>query len=344
MKSPLVSIITPAYNQSRYIAACVESVLAQGYGNWEQIVVDDGSTDGTPDVVEGYADPRVRCIRLPHRGLASLAETYNTGLAASRGELVAVLEGDDLWPADKLALQVRAFDDPGVFLSWGRGTLVDEDGRRCGDRVAVRTRRAVKLFDHADLFRRLTRVNLLTPTVTVMVRRAALEEVGGFRQSGSTLFVDLPTWLWMAATSRGHACFLNEELGHYRIHRRQTTQEHGNRMDAEHLQVVLELERRLDPATLRALGWDSGVRNRAVVAGLIAAGMGELGHRRFHAARGSFAEALAEAGAASDRVRAALGVVSAVSRVNFLRAAYATRDFTAAAAARLFRTRDRGAG
>src|SRR5688500_377534 len=99
MKSPLVTIVTPAYNQKRYIAECVESVLAQTYPHWEQIVVDDGSTDGTPEIVESYRDPRIRCIRLPHRGLAALGESYNTALAAARGELVAILEGDDLWPA-----------------------------------------------------------------------------------------------------------------------------------------------------------------------------------------------------------------------------------------------------
>lgn len=326
MDGPLVTIVTPSYNQKRYIAECVESVLAQTYPHWEQIVVDDGSTDGTPDVVDAFRDPRIRCIRLPHRGLASLAESYNAALAAGRGELVAVLEGDDLWPADKLAAQVPTFDDPGVLLSWGRGALVDDDGRPCGERVAVHTRRPVELYSSAELFRRLTRVNLLTPTVTVMVRRSALDRAGGFRQAGSSLYVDLPTWLWIAATNPGHGCFLNQVLGIYRIHGQQTTRGHKHQMDAQHLQVVMEMERRLDPATLESLGWHSGVRARALVSGDIVRGAAHLSGREYRASLAAFTKALARADTLTDRARAALGIASAVSRVDLLGAAYSLRD------------------
>lgn len=326
MKNPLVSIITPSYNQKRYIAECVESVLAQTYTNWEQIVVDDGSTDGTPEVVESYRDPRIRCIRLPHRGLASLAESYNTALASSRGELIAVLEGDDLWPSEKLAAQVPTFDDPRVLLSWGRGALVDADSRPCGERVAVRTRKRSQLFSSAELFRRLTRVNLLTPTVTVMIRRPVLDRAGGFRQAGSSLYVDLPTWLWIAATSSGCGLFLNEVLGHYRIHGEQTTQGHKHQMDAQHLQVVMAMERQLDPATLDALGWHAGVRSRALVSGDIVRGAAHFSGRRFREAFSAFARALGGADTLSDRVRAMLGMASAASRLDLLGAAYTLRD------------------
>lgn len=326
MKSPLVTIVTPSYNQKRYIAECVESVLAQTYPHWEQIVVDDGSTDGTPDIVDGYRDPRIRCIRLPHRGLAALGESYNTALGAARGELVAILEGDDLWPADKLAAQVPTFDDPGVLLSWGRGALVDDDGRPCGERVSVHTRRSAELFPSAELFRRLTRVNLLTPTVTVMVRRSVLDRAGGFRQAGSSLYVDLPTWLWIAATNSGYGCFLNQVLGHYRIHGQQTTRGHKHQMDAQHLQVVMEMERRLDPSTLDSLGWHAGVRSRALVSGDIVRGAAHLSGREFRAALSAFTRALSRADTLSDRARAALGMASAVSRVDLLGAAYSLRD------------------
>ena len=326
MKRPLVTIVTPAYNQKRYIAACVESVLAQTYPSWEQVVVDDGSTDGTPDVVDGFRDPRIRCIRLPHRGLASLAESYNTALASARGELVAVLEGDDLWPAGKLEAQVPTFDDPAVLLSWGRGALVDDQGRPCGERVSVHTRRPSERYDAAELFRRLTRVNLLTPTVTVMVRRSVLDRAGGFRQAGSSLYVDLPTWLWITATNQGQGCFLNQVLGHYRVHGQQTTQGHKHQMDAQHLQVVMEMERRLDPANLDRLGWHSGVRSRALVSGDIVRGAAHLGGREYRAALSVFAKALAHADTLSDRARAALGIASAVSRLDLLGAAYTLRD------------------
>ncbi|NUP54884.1 MAG: glycosyltransferase, partial [Gemmatimonadaceae bacterium] len=88
---PTVTIISPAYNQERYVAQCIESALGQTYPHWEQIFVDDGSTDGTRDVIARYRDPRIRLIALPHRGLGALVESYNAALAGARGALDAIL-------------------------------------------------------------------------------------------------------------------------------------------------------------------------------------------------------------------------------------------------------------
>src|SRR5207245_2442552 len=106
---PLVSVITPTYNHSRFISRCAASVLEQSYPRWEQFIVDDGSTDSTPDIVAAFSDERVHYIRREHKGLAGLAEAYNTALKASNGEIVAILEGDDSWPRQKLETQVRVF-------------------------------------------------------------------------------------------------------------------------------------------------------------------------------------------------------------------------------------------
>jgi glycosyltransferase involved in cell wall biosynthesis len=103
---PLVSVITPTYNHERYIAACVESVFGQTYPYWEQVIVDDGSEDGTLEVLSRYRDDRLRVVRLPHRGLAHLGETYNVALAHARGDLIAILEGDDFLPLHRYSVGV----------------------------------------------------------------------------------------------------------------------------------------------------------------------------------------------------------------------------------------------
>lgn len=124
---PVVSIITPVYNHERYIGECIESVIRQTYTSWEMIVVDDGSTDGTWDLVQRFAssDPRIRVIRQGHVGIWRLSETYNKALRASVGQLVAVLEGDDLWPANKLEIQVDLhLKDTSLIFSYGRVALV----------------------------------------------------------------------------------------------------------------------------------------------------------------------------------------------------------------------------
>src|SRR5258705_9845475 len=103
MAPPLVTIISPVYDQEQYVARCVESTLAQSYRHWEQVFVDDGSSDRTLEILATYRDPRIRVLTLPHRGLAALAASYNAALAATKGSLIAILEGDDRWPPDKLS-------------------------------------------------------------------------------------------------------------------------------------------------------------------------------------------------------------------------------------------------
>ena len=83
MAPPLVTIISPVYDQEQYVARCVESTLAQSYRHWEQVFVDDGSSDRTLEILATYRDPRIRVLTLPHRGLAALAASYNAALAAT---------------------------------------------------------------------------------------------------------------------------------------------------------------------------------------------------------------------------------------------------------------------
>ena len=134
---PLVSIITPTYNHERYIGSCIDSVREQSYPNWELIVVDDASTDRTPEII-GESSVSEGRIKVMHHeknwGVVRLGDTYNQALASARGEFIAILEGDDFWPHDKLEKQVGLFLDEDVALVWGRTAFTDEDGRILGYR------------------------------------------------------------------------------------------------------------------------------------------------------------------------------------------------------------------
>lgn len=105
MKELLVSCIVPCYNGASYLEASIESILGQTYRPIEVLVVDDGSTDASPEIVAGFGDA-VRYHRQENGGPAAAC---NTGIALTSGELVAFLEQDDLWLADKLRRQVMAF-------------------------------------------------------------------------------------------------------------------------------------------------------------------------------------------------------------------------------------------
>src|SRR6267378_3541577 len=126
---PLVSIITPTHNHEQFIGACIESVFRQTYSNWEQLVIDDGSTDTTPNIVSGFRDPRIRLERQANQGPFELANTYNRALSLAKGELIAILEGDDFWPRNKLATLVPAFLDSDVVLAYGEAVDVDARGQ-----------------------------------------------------------------------------------------------------------------------------------------------------------------------------------------------------------------------
>ena len=325
MPRPLVTIISPTCNQERYVAACAECALAQSYSSWEQIFVDDGSSDRTLDVLAAYRDPRIRVIPLPHAGLGELARSYNSALAASTGSLVAILEGDDLWPSDKLEIQTTAFEAPEVFLSWGRAELIDEAGAPAGELAMMHTRAARVRLSAREAFHRLTRANFLTPTVTVMIRRQVLEDIGGFQQTGSSLLVDLPTWLWATASQSGELEFINHRLGCYRVHGAQTSQQRRSEMTREHAQVVRRVVAGLDEHALARVGWNESARRRAESRAHLAEGETALEARDYDLARPAFRAALKERAAFGDAVLALAGLLSSVVRINLVRAALTAR-------------------
>lgn len=105
--NPNVSVILPTYNRAHLIKGSLQSVLDQSYRDFEVIVVDDGSTDNTEEVIRGFKDNRIRYIRCNNNRGASAAR--NTGLQACRGKYVAFIDSDDIWKKDKLKKQVDVF-------------------------------------------------------------------------------------------------------------------------------------------------------------------------------------------------------------------------------------------
>lgn len=308
---PRVSVITPTYNAAPFVRACVQSVLAQTFSDWEMVVADDGSNDGTPDLVEAFGDPRVRCLRLPHRGLRALAETYNAALAASTGELVAVLEGDDVWPPDKLAVQLAGFADPTVQLSWGAGWDVDAEGRFLKPSRRASTDGSTTRIDNPSLFRELLGDDVLVPAISVMARRSALERIGGFHQDGTNHYVDLPTWLHLLAANPGITLFHAHVLGHWRRHPTQVTNRHHDRVLRERWRVIREVTAALDGATRARVGWSPGLDRLNRSRWTLSCARAALRARRFSRARRLFLAVVAGAPERALRFKALKGLVSA---------------------------------
>ena len=128
--APLISILTPVFNQSAYIKQTIDSVLKQTYQNWQWILVDDGSTDGTGDIITGVKERRIRYFFQEHAGRDHLTGTRNKALAECKGDLIAMLDGDDYWPAYKLEEQVKNFASPDIVLSYGECMIVNGEGKK----------------------------------------------------------------------------------------------------------------------------------------------------------------------------------------------------------------------
>lgn len=168
-----ISVVIPLFNKARYVRRAVDSVLAQDYGAFELIVVNDGSTDQGPQIVRAYGDPRIRVIDQTNQGVSS---ARNRGIGAARGDLIAFLDADDEWLGDFLStiagLAAR-FPAAGVYVT---GYRLLKAGQGVYLNLSIKGKRATSgcYFDFAGS-------QPLVSASSVAVSRAAFSEVGGFR-------------------------------------------------------------------------------------------------------------------------------------------------------------------
>ncbi len=200
---PRVSVVLAVYNGAATVDDAARTVLAQTFEDFELLLVDDGSTDGTARVLEALArgDARARVVTLPRNRGRSAAR--NAGIAAARGEYVAVIDADDAWRPERLSRQVEFMDArPGLSLcgSWG---LIEKGGRALEWRQPV-TPEAVK-----------GSVLWINPFIhcSILARRAALQEAGGYDES---LHFSEDYDLYLRLLARGSGANVPEFLVRYR--------------------------------------------------------------------------------------------------------------------------------
>jgi glycosyltransferase involved in cell wall biosynthesis len=184
---PQVSVVIPTYNRAGCLREAVDSVLAQEFRGFELIVVDDGSTDETPRLLQGYGDA-IRGLRQKNRGVSA---ARNAGVAAARGDLIAFLDSDDIWLRGKLACQVEFFrQHPEAFICQTEELWV-KNGRRVNPGRRHRKRDGM-------IFEPSLELCLVSPSA-VMLRKALFDRVGLFDER-------LPACedydLWLRVSSR----------------------------------------------------------------------------------------------------------------------------------------------
>lgn len=198
-----VSIITPSHNSAEYIKETLESILSQTYDNWELLITDDASTDGTCDIIETYLmqDSRIKLFRL--NAESGAAKARNNSIEHASGRFIAFCDSDDLWTTDKLEKQISFMLEKDIAFSFSPYHYINNEGKYLG------TTKAREKVCYDDL--------LLTCDIGCLTAIYDTEKLGELFMPSLKRRQDYALWLKILRTVP-FAYSYKEPLGYYRIH------------------------------------------------------------------------------------------------------------------------------
>jgi glycosyltransferase involved in cell wall biosynthesis len=224
---PTVSVLMPAYNAARYIAQTLDSLLVQTFADWELVVVDDGSTDATPDILASYIDPRIHVIRQANGGEA---RARNTALDHATGEFIAFLDSDDLYTSNALS-DMTAFmrAHPEFDAAFADGYFCDEN-----DRPLMRlSEHRPGIYTGRILEQVVLSGSVITVPVCTIVRRAIIEQ---HHLRFDPQFVIGPDWdFWIRVARVAEFGYLDTITCLYRVHQTNITRTSGRQRRVDDL-------------------------------------------------------------------------------------------------------------
>jgi glycosyltransferase involved in cell wall biosynthesis len=210
-RAPAVTVLMPAYNAGSLLRQAVDSILAQTFTDFECLIIDDGSRDGSVEALQTIGDPRLRIVLNPRN--LGLVATLNYGIELARAPLIARMDADDISLPDRLHCQVEAFRlRPGLGLLGSWAEVIDAAGRTAGH---------IQLpIEHRQIALAMLRDNVFVHP-SVMVRASVLRDLGGYP-------VDFPAAedyaMWLRILLRHEVANLPKTLVQYRIHAAQISQ------------------------------------------------------------------------------------------------------------------------
>jgi len=214
--TPKVSIVMPVLNGSKYIDHAIESILSQTVRDFELLVVDDGSTDDTPERIARFGQ-RANVRRIPHEQTLGIARSVNDGLREATGQYIGFLDHDDAWLPHFLETQSRYLDaHPDVGMVHSDFQTIDGDGKILEHSVAESRRRGLRPSGH--VFPQLFMDSFVVGN-SVLIRRECFEKLGGFDES--LRWADYNMWMRIARFYR--VDYVPEVLTQYRQHVGQQT-------------------------------------------------------------------------------------------------------------------------
>ncbi len=242
---PAISVVMTTFNSARHVREAVASIVAQSFGDWELIVVDDGSTDETLSIIESFRDSRIRLLTVPR---SNRIACLNRGFHDARADLIANMDSDDVALPERLALTRRAMGAHPEWALVGSATvpLIDAQGAELGRRIRPTEPRAL---------RRALGYSMPFFHSTCTYRRQAWQECGGFDES-LPLLEDYD--LWVRLSAQHEVANILDPMGLKRRHAAQGFDEahwtnRGYRTRARILRTYFRLVRR-DPRVLLRAG------------------------------------------------------------------------------------------
>lgn len=206
MNQALISIIIPAYNTENYIAETIQSVINQTYTNWELIIVNDGATDKTEQIIAPFVEKDER-ISLFNKTNSGVSDSRNIGINLAKGDYIAFLDADDTWELHNLSEKVKILEDNSIDWVFSDATLIDENSHKIGNKIGDDD----SILMHYLLWNRTV---VPGPCSNVIVKRKCLENGLRFDSQFSTA-ADQDFCFNLSAKFKGKR--IAKELWNYRI-------------------------------------------------------------------------------------------------------------------------------
>jgi hypothetical protein len=262
MVIPQISVIIPTYNRCDLVQQAIDSVLAQTYQDFELIVIDDGSTDGTGDILKVRYGEKIIYVRQENKG-GPVAR--NLGLSIAKGKYIAFLDSDDLWTPEKLARQVPILEsNPEVAVVACQAWIIDGKDQKLSEiPLGINTLPSDFTVENLLMFNRIP-----AGSSTCLVRRSVLDQVGGFSQD---IRFGAEWDLWLRIAQDAKLLIVPEPLDFYRKHRQTLSFfpdiKHVDDSLADHLTILQRCVNKY-PGTIPKPDYDRAVAYQYLIASL----------------------------------------------------------------------------
>jgi glycosyltransferase involved in cell wall biosynthesis len=200
---PIISVILPVYNASKYLGEAIQSVLDQTFTDFELIIINDGSTDNSQSIIESFDDNRIRVYHKPNTGLI---ETLNLGVSYSHANWIARMDADDICSVNRFEEQRKYFNDE-VAVIGSQAFLIDANGKIYGETKFP--------INHNEIIAQLTKQTSTIIHPSVIINKSFIEKAGGYDPK---MHVAEDYDLWLRISNIGRIINVNQKLLSLRKH------------------------------------------------------------------------------------------------------------------------------